>query len=150
MVACPDAADLVNTIQKMAQKRALIAATLIAVSASEFFTQDVEDSGGFFGQHSDSRGPASGAKDPQDAVHDHTAEELCLTAQPASGPAAKPWRTFGEMRQAFERVREQVGETQYLEEMERAGVENPRQFRSATRALECYRSLTRLAILEVA
>lgn len=36
-------ADLVNTLQKMAQKRALVAATLIAVNASEFFTQDVED-----------------------------------------------------------------------------------------------------------
>jgi hypothetical protein len=39
----PDMADLVNTIQKMAVKRALIAATLIAVNASEFYTQDVED-----------------------------------------------------------------------------------------------------------
>jgi len=35
--------DLVNTVQKMAQKRALVAATLIAVNASEFFTQDIED-----------------------------------------------------------------------------------------------------------
>lgn len=35
--------DLVNTIDKMAQKRALIAATLIAVNASEFFTQDLEN-----------------------------------------------------------------------------------------------------------
>jgi predicted RNA-binding Zn-ribbon protein involved in translation (DUF1610 family) len=39
----PDVADQVNTIQKMAQKRALIGATLLAVNASEFFTQDVED-----------------------------------------------------------------------------------------------------------
>ena len=39
----PEVADLVNTIQKMAQKRAVVAATLIATSASEFFTQDVED-----------------------------------------------------------------------------------------------------------
>jgi len=39
----PDVADLVNTIDKMAQKRSLIAAVLIAVNASEFFTQDVED-----------------------------------------------------------------------------------------------------------
>jgi len=39
----PDIADTVNTIQKMAQKRALVAATLIATGASEFFTQDVED-----------------------------------------------------------------------------------------------------------
>ncbi|HYP53630.1 MAG TPA: hypothetical protein VEQ42_08820, partial [Pyrinomonadaceae bacterium] len=38
-----DIADQVNTIQKMAQKRSLVAATLLAVNASEFFTQDVED-----------------------------------------------------------------------------------------------------------
>jgi hypothetical protein len=42
-VANPDIADQVNTIQKMAAKRALVAATLLAVNASEFFTQDVED-----------------------------------------------------------------------------------------------------------
>lgn len=42
----PDAADVVNTIDKMAQKRALVAATLIAVNASEFFTQDIEDMAG--------------------------------------------------------------------------------------------------------
>jgi hypothetical protein len=39
----PDIADQVNTIQKMGQKRSLVAAVLIAVNASEFFTQDVED-----------------------------------------------------------------------------------------------------------
>ena len=42
-IANPDIADQVNTIQKMGQKRSLIAATLLAVNASEFFTQDVED-----------------------------------------------------------------------------------------------------------
>jgi hypothetical protein len=39
----PDMADIVNTILKMASKRALVAATLIAINASEFFTQDLED-----------------------------------------------------------------------------------------------------------
>lgn len=39
----PDPAEIVNTLLKMAQKRAMIAATLIAVNASEFFTQDMED-----------------------------------------------------------------------------------------------------------
>ena len=39
----PDVADSVNAILKMAQKRALIASTLVATNASEFFTQDVED-----------------------------------------------------------------------------------------------------------
>jgi hypothetical protein len=43
----PDPADLVNTIQKMAYKRALVAATLVAVNASEYFTQDIEDLPGF-------------------------------------------------------------------------------------------------------
>jgi len=38
-----DIASQVNTVLKMAQKRALIAATLITVNASEFFTQDMED-----------------------------------------------------------------------------------------------------------
>lgn len=42
-----DVFSLVNTIDKMAQKRALIAATLIGANASEFFTQDVEDLPGF-------------------------------------------------------------------------------------------------------
>jgi hypothetical protein len=39
----PDIADVVNTLQKMAQKRALVAAVLIGTNASDYFTQDVED-----------------------------------------------------------------------------------------------------------
>jgi len=39
----PDIADLANTILKMADKRALVAATLIATGLSEYFTQDIED-----------------------------------------------------------------------------------------------------------
>jgi hypothetical protein len=39
----PDIADLVNTLQKMAQKRAYVAAVLLATNASEYFTQDIED-----------------------------------------------------------------------------------------------------------
>jgi hypothetical protein len=63
----PDIADQVNTIQKMAQKRALIAATLLAVNASEFFTQDMED---FLDAHPESIGGqaqpnASQTKAPQ-------------------------------------------------------------------------------------
>jgi hypothetical protein len=42
-VSNPDMPDLVNTIKKMSQKRALVAAALLAVNASEFFTQDLED-----------------------------------------------------------------------------------------------------------
>lgn len=38
-----DPFTLVNTLQKMAQKRALVAAVLVTTGASEFFTQDIED-----------------------------------------------------------------------------------------------------------
>ena len=38
-------ASLVNTVQKVAQKRALIAATLIGVNASEFFAHELDDTG---------------------------------------------------------------------------------------------------------
>lgn len=39
----PDIADIVNTLQKMAEKRAFVGTTLLAVNASAYFTQDMED-----------------------------------------------------------------------------------------------------------
>lgn len=39
----PDIAEAVNTIQKMAQKRALVAAVLIGTNTSDSFTQDIEE-----------------------------------------------------------------------------------------------------------
>lgn len=38
-----DIASVVNTIEKISQKRALVATTLLAVNASDLFTQDLED-----------------------------------------------------------------------------------------------------------
>jgi hypothetical protein len=59
--------------------------------------------------------------------------------------AGKPWKNFGEMRRLFEQLRERVGETRYLEEMELAGVQNPGQFQSAGKALVCYERLAQIA-----
>lgn len=42
-IANPDIASQVNTLLKMADKRAFVAAILIVTNASEFFTQDLED-----------------------------------------------------------------------------------------------------------
>jgi hypothetical protein len=42
-VANPDIADQYNTVLKMADKRALVAAVLIATGASDIFAQDLED-----------------------------------------------------------------------------------------------------------
>lgn len=44
-IANPEIADTENTILKMADKRALVAATLIATGCSDIFTQDMEDFG---------------------------------------------------------------------------------------------------------
>jgi hypothetical protein len=38
-----DFADIINTVQKIAQKRSYVAATLSATNASDYFTQDIED-----------------------------------------------------------------------------------------------------------
>lgn len=142
----PDVADVVNTIQKMAQKRALVAATLIATSASEFFTQDVEDTDAI-GRNLDAGPHPVGTREAQEHVRDRKLEELRPKPVVSVGTegTAKPWKNFGEMRRAFEQMRERVGEVRYLEELELAGVENPGQFPSAGKALECYGRLTRLA-----
>ena len=142
----PDVADVVNTIQKMAQKRALVAATLLATSASEFFTQDVEDAD-LCGRNIDTGAHPSGTREAQEYVRDRKVEEL--RPKPAvsveSDAAVKPWKNFGEMRRLFEQLREQAGETRYLEELELAGVRNPGQFQSASQALACYWRLARSA-----
>jgi hypothetical protein len=74
----PEPFELVNTIDKMAQKRALVAATLIATNASEFFTQDIEDMDFVEGTYSDveaeqpkpKRNPAPKPDQVEDAIKD--------------------------------------------------------------------------------
>lgn len=46
----PDAPDVINTLQKMAQKRALVAAVLVVTNCSDAFTQDLEDAEPTHGQ----------------------------------------------------------------------------------------------------
>ena len=90
-----DVADLTNTILKMAQKRALVAATLIGVNASEYFTQDVEDL--------PPNGDATEAEVRDVTEETKAAKPAAVTAHPvSSAPAqsatpAKP-RNLGEMK----------------------------------------------------
>lgn len=85
-----DAADMINTLQKMAQKRSLIGATLIATNASEFFTQDLEDLVG-----EDTPKQQSGAGKPrqdQPAIEYVTAEEFAeLRDLIGRKPGATDW-----------------------------------------------------------
>ncbi|MGO9008838.1 MAG: hypothetical protein ACLQPN_01950 [Bryobacteraceae bacterium] len=142
----PDVADAVNTVQKMAQKRALVAATLIATSASEFFTQDMDDADPS-GRNVETGSHLPGIREGQDQICERKLEQFqpkpSVPVEPDA--AAKPWKNFGEMRRAFEQIREQVGETRYLEELQLAGVQNPGQFQSASKSLACYWRLARIA-----
>jgi hypothetical protein len=68
---------------------------------------------------------------------------VSLPAQPDNSPASeKPWKTVREMKEAFSRIREQLGEVTYLDELERAGVKDCGQFRTSEQALACYTALT--------
>lgn len=63
----PDVYDLANTVLKMADKRALVATTLLAINASEFFTQDLEDmvEGEIVADKNEKARPARQAKQPK-------------------------------------------------------------------------------------
>jgi hypothetical protein len=162
----PEFADLINTIQKMSQKRALIAATLIATSASEFFTQDVED----LPRHDDAppvesdpdpattqasgRGPAPATKakaekkaDPKPfkATDADVPEELGGTAKSGPNPKGKPWKTFREMIQVFRTMADAMEDAgipgAYADAMNAAGVAKPEDFKSTNDALTAFRAM---------
>ncbi len=78
----PDRADLLNTIDKMAQKRALVAAILITTNASEFFTQDIEDMTFIEGQFIDvTPSPVQATTRSAEII-----TELGFTEQPPANP----------------------------------------------------------------
>lgn len=79
----PNIADLYNTVLKMADKRALIAAVLNGTAASDVFTQDVEDI----------RGTDSGSTPPPARVEG---------PKPLAAP--KSWAQIGEYAAAYDEV----------------------------------------------
>lgn len=150
-VANPDFADVINTCQKMGQKRAYIAATLSATGASQYFTQDMDDqkvdpNPSWTGIDVGANKP--GTKEAQQYVAERRIEEL--QRKPVASESEKPWRNFGQMREAFDQLREKVGETAYFAELDRAKVGSPAQFKTTAMALECYARLLAIAQKEVA
>lgn len=83
----PDVADVVNTLQKMAQKRAYVAAVLLAVNGSEYFTQDVEDY--LDGSYSDAPDFTPSAQPPQKAPQRVVQMDEPPTQQPAKVKASQ-------------------------------------------------------------
>jgi ribosomal protein L37AE/L43A len=134
----PDIADSVNTILKIAYKRAKISGTINATSAAEFFTQDREDftvSDGI-----DTGGHPISTR----AAAQYLAEQKIANGNP-QGKA--PWKNMGELAKAFQAIREKVGEVAWREELERYGWSSFQDLRNAIdnrtpnakeKAMECY------------
>jgi hypothetical protein len=65
--------DILNTIIKMSQKRALIGATILATSASDFFTQDMEADEDPDATKAQESAPTSESKPKPDGTNQNTA-----------------------------------------------------------------------------
>ena len=106
----PEFADLINTCQKMAQKRALIAATLIATSASEFYTQDLEDIPEFSGRMEQAP-PARPEPEPEPEPEPQTPPPP--RSAPKSAPSDPGWRARFQGTCVTERKR--LGDSLYFQ-----------------------------------
>ena len=160
----PDVCDQVNTIQKMAQKRALIAATLIAINASEFYTQDLDDMQDPILEPHDALGhkthEAKQAEEPPPPAPFHAEDEDLppeLRGRASEHPQTngKPWKTFKEMITCFSRIHSALNasggsDADYYGELDLAGVKHANEFKAGDgdKALACYQALEkRLAII---
>ena len=126
----PDIEDVINTVLKMAMKRSLIAAVIVAVNVSDRFTQDLED---FIEVEYIDATPAPAAR-PQEPQ------------QPQNGPSGVkvPWSTVGEMKQWFHdkagHYRSQGLIAVYQSILDRCGITDLGKA-SVAQIRECYSSL---------
>jgi hypothetical protein len=145
----PDMADVVNTVLKMAYKRSKVSTTINATSASEFFTQDVEEQGvpsvehGSQGYRFDSGRAPSATREAIENIEPSTAELQGMNSGPELARAM--WTNRGEMKRMFETVRERIGETVYLTELSQFSVRKAEDFRNESVAWSCYNRLADLA-----
>ena len=115
----PDVCDVVNTCQKMGQKRSLIAATLIGVNASEYFTQDLEDK-----IERDEPGPGDFGHNEAPPFADDEPPQQQRAAKPKAPPKAEapkpaaadpsPWDWKAAVP-GFAELRDALGEIHYAE-----------------------------------
>ena len=146
----PDVFDSVNTILKMAYKRCKIHGTINGTSASEFFTQDVED----FTVTDDI--DTGGRPRNTVAAAQYVAEQKIATGNLHS---KAPWKSMRDLAECFKEIRQRVGETAWLGELERYGWHSFQELRNAIemkapnereKATECYWHLDAIARKEVA
>jgi hypothetical protein len=132
-----DIADQVNTIQKMASKRALIAAVLIATNASEFYTQDMEEMAVIDIPPEGRRAPAE--PEPQ------------AKPQPKTAASPRPWSNFNGMIDEFAKLHARLGthdEHVYYSTLGEFNVRHSNEFKDGAQAAACYQQLL-AKVLEV-
>lgn len=142
----PDLLDGVNTVLKIAIKRAKIASTINATGASEFFTQDLEDT-----QEQEDVSPRP-APAPQPQPQPQPAPPLRPAAvqQPGATPTQNPWVNKGAMKAAFHEQRKRTGDLTYLQILRHYNVQDPGEFRRTEDAIEAYGRLCAAPTREVA
>jgi hypothetical protein len=119
----PDIFDCVNTVLKMALKRAKISGTKNATSASEFFSQDMED----FTPPEEVID--TGGYRPGSSAAAYVAKQKVEGRQPLQRKG--PWKTMLDLAEAFKGMRERVGESVWRAELERYGWRNFQDIRNA-------------------
>jgi hypothetical protein len=145
----PDMADLVNTIRKMAVKRALVAAVLIATNASEFYTPDTEDLEVIDVPSTEPQREAKARQSDRDA--DPPSAKQTKPPQSSQEAPARPWNNFSGMVNEFAKLRGRLGPDHdhfYGEVLREFGVEDPKQFPDYVTATAAYRKL-RPRVLEI-
>lgn len=134
-VANPDFADVINTVQKIADKRAYIAATLSATGASQFFTQDLEDMAAAEPQQQNT--PAQQQELAQKRIAEE--REKQQDAPPmASGPQSD-WRAT--MAKRMSGAMNQLGKTRFFEILGAHGVESVDQIKTVKQGNDIFADL---------
>jgi hypothetical protein len=150
----PDIADVVNTVMKIANKRAHVAATINATSASEFFAQDLEDMPSYGAPAAPPASPVDGGKGQPAAASSPAAPPRRPSAQPTQEAPAKPWQTFRGMLEAFAELHGRLTPQHdhvYSEVLAEFGVQHSNQFKQTGRAIDAYyRLLQRVREIEAA
>ncbi len=110
----PDVADIINTCQKMAQKRSLVAAVLVVTNCSDAFTQDIED---FQEPHSNGETAPAHARTPGETPSNVPPEIEALFLKDI--PAGATGKAFELVRRALAEAFPQNGSEEYHRILER-------------------------------
>lgn len=143
----PDIADVVNTVQKMGQKRAYVAATLTATGLSGRFTQDMEDMPSPH-QREEPKQAAEAVAERKIADMKAGASYEQATAaeqQRQTNGGSKPELSFSDRLKLFAEQRKRIGDAAYYAVLGANGFEHANAIKSLNEQRRIYRELSERA-----